>query len=439
MRPSSPSQHSSIETIYTSTTTTSTSSNNSVVDHPRMDESNTTHQTTTSKQLLHLMAALSFEKPSFVPKVLQKRKKKKKKKKTAPQRPQDVVVVVVAEDSDHSGDDDVFFDAVQYNTTTPATRESIVLAGIAADTGDGEIEIVLDPSDQHSDTSSSAGDTTTTGNNNNSGDTTCRPLPPPAPPTALPLRFLRAGKNDPTLGRQRYQATLAWRREQGVDTILREAFPHFTTIKHYYPHYCHLRGRQHEPCFYEKPAQTNLKALKHAGVTLATLLRHYTLVAEYQWQYLERDDMMRSIYMIDLQGIRLLDFAGEAVEFLQTAASLASQHYPERAGCVFVLNVPAWFKMIWSAVSNIVDESTLSKIFILRGVDEMRRVLQEKIPLENIPPEYGGTSMPLGESPEEQILAEWMEHNNRLQQQGRQVCEACETCRFCQWVPARSY
>ena len=56
-------------------------------------------------------------------------------------------------------------------------------------------------------------------------------LAPPLPPKELPLRFLRAGKNDPIEGQRRYEATLQWRKENGMDTILMEAHPNFDLIK----------------------------------------------------------------------------------------------------------------------------------------------------------------------------------------------------------------
>ena len=109
---------------------------------------------------------------------------------------------------------------------------------------------------------------------------------------------------------------------------------------------------------------------------------------------------------------------------------------------LFVINVPVWFKMIWNIVKPWVDEATLEKIKILRGAEEIRKAMEERIPLENIPPEYGGLSMPLGESPEEVQLAELMEHNNALASGEVNYCSGAggnPPCRFCSWVPGRSY
>uniref|UniRef100_A0A7S1VHQ1 CRAL-TRIO domain-containing protein n=1 Tax=Grammatophora oceanica TaxID=210454 RepID=A0A7S1VHQ1_9STRA len=264
---------------------------------------------------------------------------------------------------------------------------------------------------------------------------------PKAPPTELPYRFLMAGKGDPVEGQRRYEETLEWRKEHRVDYILKDAHPDYDTIREHYPLYCHLRGRNNEPVFYEKPPKTNLKALRKAGVGLDKMLRHYCMITEFGWQYIEPGDDAKSVYIIDLEGIRMTDFVGETVDFVKKGSAFTGAHYPERAGYVFVINVPSWFKMIWNVVKPMVDPVTLEKIYILRGKNEIREYMTERIPLENIPPEYGGTSVPLGESPEEIALNNLMKHNNAVAD-GTCQCAGHQgdpPCPFCEFVPARSY
>ena len=383
-----------------------------------------------------------------------------------------------------SGSADVFYDALEYGDCTPnefharPQRDSIVLQGITVDFDVHhhnevyETVLELDNNREHEDesefsaTASISSECSGVVGHFHANDEAVeivmqqnqtklyhhhqhqhqqhpstlptRPRPPPLPPTELPLRFLRAGKNCPEQGLRRYKATLDMRREERLDTILREPSPLFSLIKKHYPHYCHLKGKNGEPCFYEQPPKTNLKALRDGGVNLESLLRHYKYITEYQWQWCERDDLQHSIYVIDLKGIRMMDFAGESVDFVKRASAFSAQHYPERAGFVFVVNVPSWFKLIWNVVKPLVDEDTLQKIYILRGEEEIRQAMMERVPLENIPPEYGGTSMPLGESPEEKTLAEWVAHNNRLAEDQRSCCDDLN-CRFCNWAPARAY
>jgi hypothetical protein len=133
----------------------------------------------------------------------------------------------------------------------------------------------------------------------------------PSAPTELPVRFLRAGKGDPIEGQRRYEATLQWRKEHNIDDILFEENFKFNMIKENYPHYFHLRGKKGEPIFFEQPPKTDLQKLKAGGVTLTSLVRHYTMITEFQWQFIESDDFARSITVLDLEGIRMMDFVGE--------------------------------------------------------------------------------------------------------------------------------
>jgi hypothetical protein len=165
------------------------------------------------------------------------------------------------------------------------------------------------------------------------------------------------------------------------------------------------------------------------------------MVTEFQWQCIERDDFARSITVLDLEGIRMMDFVGECVEYVKKCSAFTGQHYPERAGFVFVINTPGWFQMIWNVVKPMVDEVTLRKITIVRGKKAIFQALLEKIPIENIPPEYGGQSMPLGESPQEHLLRDMMRHNQQLAM-GDHSCggrAANPPCPYCSFVPARSY
>lgn len=263
------------------------------------------------------------------------------------------------------------------------------------------------------------------------------------PKPELPVRFLRAGKGDEVEGWRRYEATLQWRKDNEIDTCLYKAWPNFELIKKHYPHYFHCLGRNGEPVFFEQPPKTDLRSLRNGGVGVEMLLQHYAMVTEFQWQYVSREDHGKSIYIIDLAGIRMTDFMGECVDFVRQASEFTGQNYPERAGYVFVINVPGWFKIIWNVVKPMVDEVTLEKIYILKGKEEIFNALLERIPIENIPQEYGGQSCyKLGESPEEDLLSELIQHNNDMAE-GKPCCHGGKTanppCRFCSFDYARHY
>lgn len=164
------------------------------------------------------------------------------------------------------------------------------------------------------------------------------------------------------------------------------------------------------------------------------------MVTEFTWQYISRDDLQQSIYVIDLQGIRPRDFVGECVTFVRRACAFCNQHYPERSGCILVINVPSYFHLIWRVVKKFADKKTLDKVKMLRGKDDVLDGLLEFIDIDSIPPEYGGTSMPLGEAPEEKLLWDLMRHNNNVALHGTDYCGGTKGgCPYCNFKLARNY
>ncbi|GLD92408.1 hypothetical protein PINS_up000941 [Pythium insidiosum] len=226
----------------------------------------------------------------------------------------------------------------------------------------------------------------------------------------VPRRFILAEKGDEEKGRERYLATLAWREENDLANILSKPWEHFRIIKENYPHYYHKRGKNNEPVYFEKPGKIKLKALKAAKLTLKDLMHNYLMVTEFLWQVLEPDDNKKCISVLDVDGIGFSDFAGEAVEYVRHAASVSGSHYPERCAYIFIINVPSWFNVIWNTVKGMVDEVTREKVIIVKGKQKILEALAEKIPIENIPEEYGGESV--GTSVEEELLFSLMAYLN---------------------------
>ena len=251
---------------------------------------------------------------------------------------------------------------------------------------------------------------------------------PPAPPNAYLFppgtweRYLRATKNDTLEAQIRLTATLQWRVQNGMDGILLSPHPHFDTLKRCYPHAYHLRGYNNEPVYYESPGKIDLTALKSAGLTLNDLLRHYALVTEFLWTYIsphQDGPGSKGITIIDLEGMRLRDFAGDVVTFVKRAAAFTGLHYPERSTTIYILNAPSFFQLLWRRViAPLVDPVTLKKVRVVNSntpeiPNAIRDALMQTIPIENIPTEYGGKSeIPLGYSPEELSLRELMDQNN---------------------------
>lgn len=229
----------------------------------------------------------------------------------------------------------------------------------------------------------------------------------------LSQRFLNADKGNEAKATTRWQKTMAWRKENGINTILRRPHPNFGVIKEFFPHWYHLAGKSGSKVYIEKSGVINLKELKARGISLDDLLYHYMFITEFVWTYLDPTEEGRSITVLDVKGIGIKDVGGEVVKFIKAASAFCGQHYPERSGHIYIINVPMWFSGVWKMIKVFLDPVTLSKIHILRGDAKIKAELLLHIDEDQLPQEYGGkSSLPLGEAPEESILRELVEKLN---------------------------
>lgn len=223
-------------------------------------------------------------------------------------------------------------------------------------------------------------------------------------PIAFSPRFIAGEKGDEEKGRSRYLATLEWRKENNIDNILVTPHPNFEIIKRHYPQYFHGKTRDGLPVYYERPGKIDLPALKREGLSIDDLLRHYMYITEYLWRVVEPNDSGRSITVLDVSGIGMYDLGGEVLDFIKRASAFTGAHYPERSAHIFIVNIPGWFNMIWRMVKPMIDPVTREKVHMLKG-SAILNELETLIDLENIPSDFGGEGVALGESVEEHALA----------------------------------
>lgn len=120
------------------------------------------------------------------------------------------------------------------------------------------------------------------------------------------------------------------------------------------------------------------------------MVRHWLFVTEYQWEVLcKGDQTAKGISVMDMNGIKLGDLAGDNMAFLKKTISYANQHYPERSHAICVVNAPFFFSMLWKIVKPMVHENTQKKVKILTAKETLAG-LQEHIDISQIPSFYGG-------------------------------------------------
>mmetsp|Transcript_69059 Transcript_69059/g.192971 ORF Transcript_69059/g.192971 Transcript_69059/m.192971 type:complete len:223 (-) Transcript_69059:939-1607(-) len=210
-----------------------------------------------------------------------------------------------------------------------------------------------------------------------------------------------AEKGDLAKGRARWEETKAWRASGGIDTILSTPHPKFDLIKSIYPHCFHMRSKEGLCVYYEKPGMIDFKRMKDLGVTIEELLQHRIFLLEYQFTYLEPDELAKAVTVIDVGGMKSLTSVGD---FIKRVMEVTSKHYPDRARYIYILNVGWTFNAMWSMVSKVIDPVTRDKIHICRG-NAVAAELLSTIDSDSLPAEYGGTCpVAFGDSDEEHAL-----------------------------------
>lgn len=241
-----------------------------------------------------------------------------------------------------------------------------------------------------------------------------------ATPEIVPDRFIAAEEGDKEKGAKRWEATLAWRKENDIDTILEKPHPKFTAIKNIYPQYFQGRSLKGDPVYYEIPGKIDFKAAKKRGISMDDLLRHFMYMTEYSWDVIEPTESGRTVTVIDVQGMGMSSVGGEVLDFIKKAGNITNHHYPERSTHIFIINVPSWFSFVWKLVRPIVNPVTREKISLVKHKDILKE-LQKFISTDEIPSDYGGQGVALGQSREEKDLFkfvkehEWVTLTHKIQ------------------------
>lgn len=226
-------------------------------------------------------------------------------------------------------------------------------------------------------------------------------------------RFLRACVGDQEEADRRWNETLLWRKENNIDGIIREPQPNYAVIKRYYSHVFLGRCRRGGIVWLERPGFSQVEKIYNAGVTLDELSRHYVFVTEFLWRVIDPDDNRMIISLFDCANVSMSFLSGKTKDLFTTTSKIIQAHFPERSYKLIVVNAPWWFKTVYAMVSPLLHPRTRDKMIINTG--PAHEVLQEYIPLESLPVEYGGTDPnPLGSSTAEQLMWAHVQKVNRL-------------------------
>ncbi|KAK9335537.1 CRAL-TRIO domain-containing protein [Lipomyces starkeyi] len=231
---------------------------------------------------------------------------------------------------------------------------------------------------------------------------------------ALLLRFLRARHFNVQDAIAQFIATEEWRNANEIDTLYRTIdLEQYEETRRLYPQWTGRRDRHGIPVYvyevkhldsktmsaYEKSAIKTHTMAKSDVKTPQKLVRLFalyenlirfvmplcTVLTDREYP---RTPITQTNNIVDISGVSLRMFWNLRAH-MQDASTLATAHYPETLGRIFIIGAPSFFPTVWGWIKRWFDPITTSKIFILSHND-MKATLESYIDPANLPKQYGG-------------------------------------------------
>lgn len=163
-----------------------------------------------------------------------------------------------------------------------------------------------------------------------------------------------------------------------------------------YPYGFHKFDKQGRPVYFDVTGQMDVKLI-NAIATMEEMMDIHINQCEYiatRLYPLASERAGKKIYQItsvvDLKGLSKKQLTKKAYAFLKALAKCDQDNYPESLGKLLMINVPMVFKVVWKIVKPWLDQRTRDKIFVCKGKDVAKELLN-LIDKENLPVAYGGT------------------------------------------------
>ncbi|RHZ43423.1 SEC14 family lipid-binding protein [Aspergillus thermomutatus] len=228
------------------------------------------------------------------------------------------------------------------------------------------------------------------------------------------MRFLAAKQFDLQAAFRQFEFFQKWRRQHQIRHFYEELdVEAYELTRQMYPQWIGRRDRDGHPIYvfpvkyltrkkldeYLEQISAAPKPASHEKSPVPAFELHFHALYENLLQFvlplaseLPRPDQSRpvssSTHIVDISGVSLRQW-WSIRKYLQLGSTLATAHYPETLGRVFVVGAPAFFKSVWEVVSQWFDPGTRAKISISSS-SEAKSALLHHIDASDLPREYGG-------------------------------------------------
>lgn len=209
------------------------------------------------------------------------------------------------------------------------------------------------------------------------------------------LRFLRARKFNVELSKQMFIKNEQWRKEFGVDDLVRNFdYKEKPQVFQYYPQYYHKTDKDGRPVYIEQYGKIDLNAMYKittAERMVQNLVVEYEKVADPRLPACSRKSgklLETCCTIMDMKGVGVSKIPS-VYGYLKSVSAISQDYYPERLGKLYIINAPWGFSSVFSFVKSFLDPITVAKIHVL-GSGYQSELLSQ-VPAENLPKQFGGT------------------------------------------------
>mmetsp|Transcript_11923 Transcript_11923/g.14415 ORF Transcript_11923/g.14415 Transcript_11923/m.14415 type:complete len:395 (+) Transcript_11923:60-1244(+) len=216
------------------------------------------------------------------------------------------------------------------------------------------------------------------------------------------LRFLQARKLNVNNAYNMLIENIKWREKLGVNNIASKTAKDvlgcdISAIWPYTPQWSQGEDRQGRPIIYKEWGNFHFGKIKE-NATLDGMVSYHLWMNEQACRRLGQQSIKygkpidKFVCIFNAVGFTPTCMRNGAMTFLKEIAGMDQAHYPERLGCIIIVNAPRLISLVWNVVRTYLDPVTRDKIHIHASETEWRPIINRMIDDDQLVETLGGNA-----------------------------------------------